>query len=193
MIALLEGRIAERGDGRVIVVAAGVGYEVLISSGTAQALPGGGADVRLFTRMQVRDDSMVLYGFSSADERDVFDLLVTVSGVGPKYALAALSSLSPDAVRLAVASGDVDALTTVPGIGKKVAGRIVVDLKDKLGGEGLATTGGPMAEVREALLALGLSPDEARDAMDGLSVGNGHGERPVEDLLREALQGVGRP
>lgn len=194
MIALLEGRIAERRDDRVIVVANGVGYEVLVTSGTLAALPASSAaDVRLFTRMQVRDDSMVLYGFASLDEREVFDLLVTVSGVGPKFALAALSALDPGAIRLSVATGDVDVLTTVPGIGKKVAGRIVVDLKDKLGGDAATpVASGPMAEVREALLALGLSPDEARDAMDGLVTGNGHGERPVEELLREALQTVGR-
>ena len=192
MIALIEGPLAERRDDRVIVVAGGVGYEVLVSTGTVGSMPPVGSSVRLFTRLQVRDDAMVLYGFASLDEREVFDLLVSVSGVGPKFALATLSTLSPDDVRRAVITGDVDALTSVPGIGKKVAGRIVVDLKDKLGDAVISVPGGSMGEVREALLALGLSPDEARDAMEELVSGNGHGERPVEDLLREALQSVGR-
>jgi Holliday junction DNA helicase RuvA len=104
-------------------------------------------------------------------------------------ALAVLSVLSPDTLRRTVASGDVAALTLVPGVGKKVAGRILLDLKDRigLGGDGAAT--GPMAEVREALLALGLSAPEARDALSALAP---DGDRSVEDLLRDALRSVGR-
>ncbi len=131
---------------------------------------------------------MVLYGFSSIDERTLFDHLVTVSGVGPKVALAILSVLSPEALRRAVSSGDSAALTLVPGVGKKVAGRVILDLKDKIGEAG-ETVSGPVAEVREALLALGLSGQEAHEAL--ASVGP-NGDRPVEDLLREALRSVGR-
>src|SRR3989304_4398908 len=126
---------------------------------------------------------MVLYGFASVDERGLFDLLVTVSGVGPKVALSFLSVLSPDAFRRAVAAGDVAALTVVPGVGEKVAQRVVLDLKDRLGGVGE----GPLPDVREALLALGLSSQEASEAMAGLGA---NGDRPVEGLLREALQRV---
>src|SRR2546430_7436257 len=111
---------------------------------------------------------MVLYGFAAAEERSVFDHLVTVSGVGPKMALSVLSTLTPDALRRAVATGDTAALTLVPGIGKKVAGRIVLDLKDRLGTGGEAAVTGTLAEVREALLALGLSAQEARDALAAL-------------------------
>jgi Holliday junction DNA helicase RuvA len=132
---------------------------------------------------------MVLYGFGSADERGLFDHLISVSGVGPKVALAILSVLTPDALRRAVTSGDVAALTLVPGVGKKVAGRIILDLKDRIGAGGEAATSGPLAEVREALLALGLTAQEARDALGALVP---NGDKPVEELLREALRSVGR-
>lgn len=188
MISFLEGEVAEKASGRAVISVGGVGYEVLVPASTAGKLPPVGRRARLFTRMQVREDSMVLYGFSSQDERGLFDLLVTVTGVGPKVALSFLSVLSSDAIRRAVASGDVAALTLVPGVGKKVAQRVVLDLKDKLGGEGVAVQG-PLADVREALLALGLSAQEATEAMAGLGA---DGDRPVEELLREALQRVGR-
>jgi Holliday junction DNA helicase RuvA len=109
--------------------------------------------------------------------------------VGPKVALAILSVLSPDALRRAVVAGDVAALTLVPGVGKKVAGRIILDLKDRVGAGGEAQVSGPLAEVRDALLGLGLSPQEAREALASLV---SDGDRPVEDLLREALRSVGR-
>ena len=130
----------------------------------------------------------MLYGFSNADARGVFDMLVTVNGVGPKVALAFLSVLTPDSVRRAVATGDDAALTIVPGVGKKLAQRVVMELKDKLGG-GDAEPVGPLAEVRDALIALGLSAQEARDALAALVP---NGDRPVEELLREALKAVGR-
>jgi Holliday junction DNA helicase RuvA len=139
--------------------------------------------------MVVRDDAMTLFGFANADERELFDLLVTVNGIGPKVALAFLSVLSPDAFRRAVSSNDVAALTVVPGVGKKVAQRVVLDLKDKLGAEDVVIIDGPLADVREALLALGLSQKEASDAMTGLT---SQGGSSVEELLREALQRIGR-
>jgi Holliday junction DNA helicase RuvA len=112
-----------------------------------------------------------------------------VTGVGPKLALAALSVLTPDALRRAIATGDAAMLTQVPGVGKKGAARIILDLKDRLGAGGDETVSGPVSEVREALLALGLSPEEAREAVAALPA---DGDRPVEDLLREALRSVGR-
>jgi Holliday junction DNA helicase RuvA len=188
VISFLEGKVAHKGASGVVLDVGGVGYDVLAPASTIAKLPAVGVRARVFTRMVVRDDSMTLYGFASTGERELFDLLVTVTGVGPKVALSFLSVLSSDALRLAVASGDVDALTVVPGVGKKVAQRVVLDLKDKLGGE-LVIVDGPLADVREALLALGLSPAEASEAMIGLPTNGG---RPVEELLREALQHVGR-
>jgi len=192
VISLVEGKVVERGGDRVVLLAGGVGYEALVSASTASQVPAIGKETRLYTRLQARDDSLVLFGFATADERSVFDMLVKVTGVGPKLALAVLSALEPSVFRRAVAAGDLDAITVVPGVGKKVAGRIVLDLRDKLGMEAELMSTGPLSEVREALLALGLTPQEARDAMSGLSSGNGHPDRPVAELLREALQSAGR-
>jgi Holliday junction DNA helicase RuvA len=188
VIAFLEGEVAEKSAGRAVISVGGVGYDVQVPASTLAKLPPVGGRARLHTRMVVRDDAMTLFGFASADERELFDLLVTVNGVGPKVALSFLSVLSPDAFRRAVRAGDLDALTLVPGVGKKVAQRVVLDLRDKLGGE-VVVLEGPLADVREALVSLGLSAQEASDAMAAL---DGDVDRPVEDLLREALQHVGR-
>jgi Holliday junction DNA helicase RuvA len=189
MIAFLEGKVFEKSGDRVVLSVAGVGYEVRVPAQALAKLPPPGRQAHLFTRLLVRDEAMILYGFSSSDERSLFDLLITVTGVGPKVALGVLSVLSPDALRRAVASGDLAALTLVPGVGKKVAGRIVLDLRDRIGMGGESAASGPLAEVREALLALGLSQVEAREALTALAP---DGDRPVEELLREALRSVGR-
>ncbi len=187
MIAFLEGEVVEKGAGRVVLVVGGVGYELAAPTSTVSGLPPVGRPAVVHTRLVARDDQLILYGFSSPDERQLFDLLTGVTGVGPKVALSFLSALHPDALRRAVVAGDVAALTIVPGVGKKVAQRVVIDLRDKLGGEGELLTG-PMSEVREALVSLGLSPQEASEAMREIDADG----RPVEDLLREALQRVGR-
>jgi Holliday junction DNA helicase RuvA len=187
MIAFLEGEVVEKGAGRVVLAVGGVGYELAAPTSTVSGLPAVGRSAVVHTRLVVRDDQMILYGFSSPDERQLFDLLIGVTGVGPKVALAFLSTLRPDALRRAVVAGDVAALTVVPGVGKKVAQRVVLDLRDELGGEG-ELLAGPMSEVREALVSLGLSPQEASEALQGIEADG----RPVEDLLREALQRVGR-
>ncbi len=187
MISFLEGQVAERAGGRVVIAVGGVGYAVQVPASTLAALPPVGRTARIHTRMVVRDDAMTLFGFASTNERELFDLLVSVNGVGPKVALSFLSVLTPDAFRRAVSAGDVAALTVVPGVGKKVAQRVVLDLKDRLGGE-VVIVDGPLADVREALLALGLSPQEASDAMAGLPANGG---RSTEDLLRDALQRMG--
>ena len=189
MISLLEGSVVEVGAGRAVLSVNGVGYEVLAPVSTVAKLPSAGKRATLFTRLVVRDDTMVLFGFSSTAEREIFDLLTGVSGVGPKVALAFLSTLTPDELRRAVVSGDVARLTLVPGVGKKVAQRVALDLKDRLGAD-VVVLEGPLSEVREALLALGLSAQEAREAVAALP---SNGDRGVEELLREALQRVGRP
>ena len=190
MIGFLRGEVAEKLGGRLVLDIGGVGYDVQVSVSTLANLPPVGRAAKLHTRMVVRDDAMTLFGFASADERELFDLLVTVTGVGPKVALSFLSVLSPNALRRAVRAGDVAALTIVPGVGKKVAQRVVLDLKDRLGGD-VVLLEGPLADVREALLSLGLSPQEATDAMSAID-GDGNGDRSVEELLRVALQHVGR-
>jgi holliday junction DNA helicase RuvA len=189
VISFLQGTLAEKGAGRVVIDVGGVGYDVLVPTQTLANLPPTGKPARLFTRLSVREDGMTLFGFGSTDERTLFDHLVTVTGVGPKLALAVLSVLTPDALRRAIASGDAAVLTQVPGIGRKGAARIILDLKDRLGVGADEPVGGPVSEVREALLALGLSPEEAREAIAALPP---DGDRPVEDMLREALRSVGR-
>ena len=186
MIALVEGMIAERGAGRAVVLASGVGYEVLVSASTLGTLPPAGNRARLLTHLHVRDDAMTLFGFATEAERELFLLLLGVGGVGPKMALAILSALSPEAFRHAVLEGDADAITVVPGVGKRIAARIVLDLKEKLGGIVELPEAGPLSEVREALLAMGLTPPEVRDALAGMADEEG----PVEELLRGALQRV---
>jgi holliday junction DNA helicase RuvA len=189
MIAFLEGEIVEKGVAGVVVAVDGVGYELAVPTSVLAALPPVGRKARIPTRLVVREDAMTLFGFANTDERDLFDLLTGVSGVGPRVALSFLSALQPDAIRRAVVSGDVAALTIVPGVGKKMAQRVVLDLRDKLGAEAdLVVVEGPLADVREALLSLGLTPHEAAEAMRDL----GPDGRPTEDLLREALQKVGR-
>jgi Holliday junction DNA helicase RuvA len=189
MIGFLDGEVVDKGAGRVVLDVGGVGYELLVPSSVLAGLPATGERARLATRLVVREDSMTLYGFANRDERELFDLLTGVSGVGPKVAIAFLSALTADALRRAVAAGDAAALTVVPGVGTKVANRVVLDLRDKLGGDGAEIISiGPLADVREALLALGLTPPEAAKAMAELDP---DGKAP-DDLLREALQKVGR-
>jgi holliday junction DNA helicase RuvA len=187
VISFLEGLLAERRGDRVVLAAGGIGYEVLVSATTLAKLPVTGRKARLLTHLQVRDDAMTLYGFATPGERDLFLLLLGVNGVGPKVALAILSVLSADVLQRAILDGDADAITIVPGVGKKVAARVILDLKDKLGGVVEIPVAGPMAEVREALAGLGLSSQEIHEALGGLD----GGDAPVEDLLRRALQRVG--
>jgi Holliday junction DNA helicase RuvA len=188
MISFLEGEVVEKSATRVVLAVGGVGYDVAVPTSVLAGLPPVGRVARVHTRMVVREDAMSLYGFATLDERELFDLLTGVTGVGPKVAMAFLSALAPDAIRRAVVAGDADALTTVPGVGKKVASRVVLDLRDRLGGETVISVEGPMSDVREALLSLGLTPSEAAEAMRDLHADG----RATEDLLREALSKVGR-
>jgi holliday junction DNA helicase RuvA len=188
MISFLEGEIVEKSATRVVLGVGGVGYEVAVPTSVVASLPAVGRTARVHTRMVVREDSMTLYGFAGTDERELFDLLTGVTGVGPKVALSFLSALAPDAIRRAVVAGDAATLTVVPGVGKKVAQRVVLDLRDKLGGDTVLVLEGPLADVRGALLQLGLTPSEATDAMRGIEPDG----RRTDDLLREALQKVAR-
>ena len=187
MIALVEGTVAERGADRVVILANGVGYELFVSASTLASLPPAGRPARLLTHLHVRDDAMILFGFATPGERDLFVMLLGVNSVGPKLALAILSVLSPESLRRAVIESDADTITIVPGVGKKVAARIVLDLKEKLGGVVELPAAGPAAEVRDALAGLGLSAQEISEAMAGLDTSEG----AVEDLLRDALRRVG--
>jgi Holliday junction DNA helicase RuvA len=188
VISYLDGELIEKGPDRAVLGVGGVGYEVLLPTTVLASLPPVGKTARVHTRMVVREDSITLYGFSATDQRNLFDLLTGVTGVGPKVALAFLSVLRPVALTRAIVNGDAAALTVVPGVGKKVAQRVVIELRERLGGEADLPSEGPLADVRDALLSLGLTPLEAAEALRGVEPDG----RAADDLLREALQKVGR-
>src|SRR5262247_760917 len=133
MIASVRGTLLERGDGFAIVEAGGVGYQLHVSTATLASLPAVGAEVRLHTRHVVREDAQLLFGFADRDELKLFDLLIAVNGVGPRIAIAVLSGLSPAHFARAVRDENLGAITAVPGVGRKTAERLVVELRDKLG------------------------------------------------------------
>lgn len=132
MIARLRGPILEKSPGRVVLECAGVGYEALVSIPTFAALPESGHEVSLHIHTHVREDQLALYGFSSLDEKRLFEKLLSISGVGPKLALTILSGLEPERLIAAIRSGDHATLTRIPGVGKKTAERVTLELKDKL-------------------------------------------------------------
>ncbi|HTC80913.1 MAG TPA: Holliday junction branch migration protein RuvA [Acidimicrobiia bacterium] len=188
MIGSLRGTVLDRGiGGGVLLEVGGVGYRVAVPSGAVAALEPGGPAF-LFTHLVVRDDALSLYGFPDREQRDTFEALMGATGVGPKLALAILSAHSPSALRRAVIEGDLDALTLVPGVGKRTAQRLMIELAAKLGTEApdpVAADGGPSAraEVRAALEGLGYGAEEVRYVLDTLAA-----EGPVEVLLKEALK-----
>jgi Holliday junction DNA helicase RuvA len=189
MIGSVRGSVLERlATGEVLVEVGGVGYRVLVPLGAVPALTPG-APAFLFTHLHVRDDALVLYGFPTREERDTFEVLLGAAGVGPKLALAILSVHSPTALRRALLDDDLDALTMVPGVGKRTAARLLVDLKARLDVpmvdlvEAEGSTTSARAEVREALTGLGYAPDEVRTVIGQLP-----DDGAVEELLRDALK-----
>lgn len=205
MIAHVRGRLVTRGgsarDGtaHVVVDVNGVGYLVLVPSGASGGLPAPGQEITLHTSLQVREDAMTLYGFTSADACDLFELLVTANGVGPRLGLAALSTHPPTVVRRAIVEEDIETLTAVPGIGKKLAQRLVLDLRERVGAVpidgGIPSGGGAaqqpvgvLAEARLALLELGYTPAEAGRALE--QVGDDGAEQDTSAVLRAALRSL---
>ena len=190
MIGSVRGTVIERhANGEVLVEVGGVGYRVLVPLSAVPALEPA-TNAFLFTHLHVRDDAMVLYGFPTRDERDTFEALIGATGVGPKLALAILSVHGPNALRRALADDDLDALTLVPGVGKRTAQRLLVELKARLEVPDLDLTvpgangnGSARGEVREALTGLGYTPEEVREVLAQLAE-----DRGVEDLLRDALR-----
>jgi holliday junction DNA helicase RuvA len=192
MIALLEGRVAVRRADHVVISCGGVGYRLAVSAETLRHIPRVGKDATLYTHLIVRDDALLLYGFATEEERDLFLLLIGVQAVGPKMALAVLSGGPPREVLGAVAAGDTARLQAAPGIGKRTAERIVVELREKVGAapadDPIVITRGddPRMLARDGLLGLGFSPQEADKLLDGAP-----GETP-EDLIAHALKGARR-
>lgn len=188
MIAQLHGTLLEKGTDFVLLEVGGVGFRVSVSFTTLAALPAMGATTRLHTHLVVREDSLSLVGFASLDERTAFDLVTGVQGIGPKLALSILSTLTASELAAAVRAGDHARLTRIPGIGKKTAERLVLELRDRFGGVTAAAkrpVGGSSA-VTSALVNLGYKPAEAERAAAQAVKASPKAE--VGDLLKAALR-----
>ncbi|GAB2795426.1 Holliday junction branch migration protein RuvA [Streptomyces daliensis] len=208
MIAFVSGPVAALAPDAAVVEVGGIGMAVQCTPGTLAGLRVG-EETKLATSLVVREDSLTLYGFADDDERQIFELLQTASGVGPRLAQAMLAVHAPDALRVAVSSGDEKALTAVPGIGKKGAQKLMLELKDRLGepvgtgthsahqGVGTAATAGWRDQLHAALIGLGYATREADEAVSAVAPQAeaalaGGTEPPVPQLLRAALQTLNR-
>ncbi|WP_255988024.1 Holliday junction branch migration protein RuvA [Chitinolyticbacter albus] len=199
MIGHLAGKLLEKQPPQIVLDVHGVGYELDVPMSTFYVLPALGADAQLYTHMVVREDAQLLYGFATRAERDLFRHLIKITGIGAKIALAILSGLSSDELALAIASEDVARLSKVPGIGKKTAERLVLELKGKLGSlptsaAVAAKVSGPLfaaddatSDVQHALLALGYNEREAAAAIKALPV-----DVSVNDGIRLALKSLAK-
>jgi holliday junction DNA helicase RuvA len=193
MIASLTGKIESLNADSVVVNVGGVGFKVFMPTSALASIGTPGANVKLFTHTHVREDNISLFGFPTAEELWLFETLIGVSGLGPKLSMALLSALNPEQLTMAIASGSTDLLETVKGIGKKVASRIVLELKEKIGA-GLAIS--PSSHVSEgntdvlgALTSLGYSASEAVKAVASLPSDS---TLELEDKVKLALQYLGR-
>ena len=192
MIALVSGTVAVRRGDHVVIDCGGVGYRLSVSAETLRHVPAVGKQVLLHSHMVVRDDALLLYGFATEEERELFLMLISVQSVGPKVALAVLSGGPPRELLKAVAAGDTARLQAAPGVGKRTAERIIVELREKVGATapvpaavaigGAGGTDDPRILARDGLLGLGYTPVEADELLDGAE-----GDRP-EDLIAHALR-----
>lgn len=191
MIGRISGRLAAKHPPQILVDVNGVGYEIDVPMSTLYQLPATGQDVALYTHLVVREDAHQLYGFATEEERHVFRQLLKISGVGARTALAVLSGMSVPELQQAVAAQEGGRLTKVPGIGKKTAERLLLELRDKLGGVAAAPAGagatGQAGDVVNALLALGYNEREAQWAVSQLPPGVG-----VTDGIRQALRSLSK-
>jgi Holliday junction DNA helicase RuvA len=192
MIAAVRGEVMVRRADHVVIDAGGVGYRLTVSSETLKAVPAAGSESFLHAELIAREDSLSLYGFSSEEERDLFRLLISVSGVGPKVAVAALSGGSARELLRAIAAGDAKRFQAVPGIGKRTAERIIVELREKVAGSleeevalAAAESGDARSLARDGLVNLGYAPLEAEQLLEGLPAGE------PQDLIAAALRKAG--
>jgi len=202
MIAFVRGRLASVEEGLVVLDTGGIGYEIRVPMSVISRLPGRGEEITLHTHLNVKEDEMSLYGFYDREELTMFRLLITVSGIGPKGALAVLSAMTPDDLRFAILSGDHKKLSKAPGIGPKTAQRLCMELRDKvsfeLPGEDNDLSGGKLTaspegenardEAAAALAALGYSPSDAYRAVRGIDCEG----KTTEQILKEALKKMSR-
>jgi Holliday junction DNA helicase RuvA len=188
MISLLSGKVAVRRPDHVVVVCGGVGYRVAVSAQTLRHVPAVGRETLLHTHLVVRDDALQLYGFASEEERELFLMLLGVQSVGPRVALAILSGGPPRELLATLAAGDLGRLQAAPGVGKRTAERIIVELREKVGSAlpedaiQVRRSEDPRSLAREGLIGLGYSASDADELLDGTE-----GEQP-EDLIAQALR-----
>lgn len=199
MYAFFKGEIADKGLDYAVIEVAGIGYNIKISTGTAAALPAVGNYIKIYTYTSVKEDDLSLYGFLKKDELDIFKLLISVNGIGPKAGQSILSVLSADDLRLAIVSGDAKMIAKAPGIGAKTAQRVILDLKDKVSLEDTFHTRDTAApasdalfssaasEAIEALTALGYASSEAVKAVKSVADAD---KMDVEELLKAALKNM---
>lgn len=192
MIAAVKGEVMVRRQDHVVIDAAGVGYRLTVSAETLKAVPATGREAFLHAELIARDDSLALYGFSSEEERELFRLLISVSGIGPKVAISALSGGSARELMRAIAAGDAKRFQAVQGIGKRTSERIIVELREKVAGTleeevavAIAESGDARALARDGLVNLGYAPLEAEQLLDGIE-----GSEPQE-LVAAALRKAG--
>ena len=197
----MKGFIEDISEENVVIDTGNIGYNLKISTGTAARLPGIGAEVKLYTYTCVREDSISLFGFLSRDDLEIFKKLITVNGIGPKGALAILSVMTADSLRFAIMSGDAVSIAKAPGIGKKTAERVILDLKDKISLEDTLvhremqaqlqplgqTQSHAQNEAVEALVALGYSGQDALRAVKGVAITE---DMDVETILKLALKNM---
>lgn len=192
MISILDGTLLEKAPGTAVISAGGVGYEISIPLSTFEVLPAGGESVRLYTHLHVREDALQLYGFAAREDRETFEKMISVSGVGPKLALSILSSMRVPDLVVAIETGQTNRLNKISGVGKKTAERLVLELKGKLGEVDLASlaesgAGGALnEEAVAALVSLGFSRNQAEKAI-GKVVDKAGGKIETGELVRRAL------
>ncbi len=188
MIASLHGKLESLGSDWAIINVSGIGFQVYMPTSTLSTLGAIGEEVQLYTHLHLREDNATLYGFTSADELGLFQTLISVSGLGPKLALAMLSAMNVEKLTMAIATGSVDLLTVVPGIGKKVANRLILELKDKVGAGWITTPAAALAQentdVLAALTSLGYSVSEANRAVATLPPSS---DLSLEEKIKQAL------
>lgn len=198
MIAFIKGILDTLAEDYIVVENQGIGYRILVPGSVLQELPPPGSEVKLYTYTHVREDAIQLFGFLTKDGMEMFKLLITVSGVGPKGALGILTALDTDALRFAIIAGDAKTIARSPGIGSKTAGKVILELRDRISAEemlpdpgeaGTAVPGGaPDADIRndavEALVALGYSATQAASAVRKVQTE----EMSVEEILKQSLK-----
>ena len=196
MYAHIDGKVAEKGTDTLVIDCGGVGYELICSRATLSAAPRVGERMKCYTILSVREDAMELFGFATREEKKLYEKLRSVSGIGPRTALNMLSSMTVRDLSIAIVTGDVNAISRAQGVGKKLAQRIILELKDKLGasqlelntaefaGAGVLARGSKAAEATAALVGLGYSQTEAAAALKGIDLEN----LSIEDVIRRALR-----